>query len=335
MLVNLSTLALAATVLSSATGVCALTAEDVPSDTPISSLLASAQTYLANGQASEALTFYDAAIARDPADYLTFFKRATAYLSLGRNAQATSDFNRVLELRPGFEGAHLQLGKIRARSADWDGAREQYRKAKQAGSSSAAAAYSALVEAEGAAKLAEAAHAEQKWDECIAQAGVAIQTANRAAALRELRSWCRFAKGEVEEGMGDLQHVLQLRTGDTAPYLTVSATTFYGLGDVEQGMAHIRKCLHSDPESKKCRKLLKQEKSVEKTLGRVNKALEKNQPMTGAKLLVPSGEDAGLINEVKEQVRLLKEQGVMPERAPEVLITRLVETACQAYYEVC
>ncbi|KAH7029377.1 DnaJ domain-containing protein [Microdochium trichocladiopsis] len=330
MLVNLSTWALAATVFSSAGRVCALAPEDIPADTPIASLLASAQTYLAAGQASEALTFYDAAIARDPADYLTFFKRATAYLSLGRTSQATSDFNKVLELRPGFEGAHLQLGKIRARNADWEAARQEYRLAKQSESS---AAYTALIEAEGAAKLAETAYAEGKWDDCIAQAGAAIQTANRAAGLRELRSKCRFAKGEVEEGMGDLQHVLQLRTGDTSPFLTISATTFYGMGDVEQGMGHIRKCLHSDPESKSCRKLLKQEKQVEKTLARVTKALDKNQPMTAAKLLVPSGEDKGLIDEVKEQVQLLKEQGVMPEKAPEALVTRLVETACQAYYE--
>ncbi|KAJ1325599.1 DnaJ subfamily C member 3 [Microdochium nivale] len=335
MLVNLPALALAAAaVLSSATGVCALSREDIPSDTPISSLLASAQTYLANGQASEALTYYDAAIARDPADYLTFFKRATAYLSLGRTSQATSDFNKVLELRPGFEGAHAQLGKIRARNADWDAAREQYRLARRSESS---ADYTALVEAEGASRLAEAAATAQQWDECISQAGAAIQTANRAAGLRELRAKCRFAKGEVEEGMGDLQHVLQLRTGDTAPFLTVSATTFYGLGDVEQGIAHIRKCLHSDPESKSCRKMLKQEKSVEKALARVAKALEKNQPMTAAKLLVPSGsgEDAvpGLIDEVKEQVKAFKEDGTMPEKAPEALVTRLVETACQAYYE--
>ncbi|KAI6088228.1 DnaJ domain-containing protein [Hypoxylon rubiginosum] len=330
MLVPLSALALAATALSSAGFVQALSASDIPSDTPISSLLSSAQSHLTKGETSEALMFYDAAVARDPNDYLTYFKRATTYLSLGRTSQATSDFNKVLKLRPDFEGAHLQLGKLKAKSADWDGAKEHYLLAKEKAGSSE---FDKLVEAQGAAKLAEAAAQQGNWDECISQAGEAIFIANRAPNLRELRVKCRFEKGEVEEGMSDLHHILQMKAGDTTPYLQISATTFYGLGDMEQGMNQIKKCLHSDPESKTCKKLLRQEKNIDKTLTKVNKALERNQPMTGVKLLVPSGEDQGLINEVEEQVKEFKQNGVIPERAPNVLLARLVETACQAYFE--
>lgn len=330
MIVPLSALAIAATALS-ASSVQALSASDIPSDTPISALLSSAQSHLAKGETNEALTYYDAAIARDPHDYLTHFKRATTYLSLGRTSQATSDFNTVLNLRPDFEGAHLQLGKIKAKSADWDGAKAHYISAKHKPGSSE---FDRLTEAQGAAKLAEVAAQSGNWDECITQAGEAIYVANRAPNLRELRVKCRFEKGEVEEGMGDLHHILQMKAGDTTPYLQISATTFYGLGDLEQGMTQIKKCLHSDPESKSCKKLLKQEKNVDKTLTKVNKALERNQPMTGVKLLVPSGEDQGLIHEVEEQVKELKKDGIIPERAPNVLLARLVETACQAYYEV-
>ncbi|KAI1385269.1 DnaJ domain-containing protein [Hypoxylon trugodes] len=330
MIVPLSALAVAATALSSTGLVAGLSASDIPSDTPISSLLSSAQTHLTKGETSEALIYYDAAVARDPNDYLTFFKRATTYLSLGRTSQATLDFNKVLELRPGFEGAHVQLGKLKAKSADWEGAKEQYTLAKQkAGSPD----FDKLIEAQGAAKLAETAAQSGNWDECISQAGEAIMVANRAPNLRELRIKCRFEKGEVEEGMSDLQHVLQMKAGDTTPHLQISATTFYGLGDLEQGMTQIKKCMHSDPESKPCKKLLRQEKNVDKTLAKVNKALERNQPMTGVKLLVPSGEEPGLINEVEEQINELKQSGIIPERAPNVLLARLVETACQAYYE--
>ncbi len=331
MIVPLSSLALAATVLSSSGLVDALSPQDIPADTPISSLLSSAQSHLSRGETNEALTYYDAAIARDPNDYLTFFKRATTYLSLGRTSQATSDFNKVLTLKPGFEGAHLQLGKIRTRNGDWDGAREQYVLARQREESDD---YQKLLEAQGAARLAEAAAASGNWDDCISQAGAAIPVANRAVQLRELRARCRLEKGEVEEWMGDLQHILQLKPGDTTPHMQISATTFYSLGDLNRGMAQIRKCLHSDPESKTCKKLLKQEKSVEKTVARVDKALEKNQPMTGVKLLVSSGDDAGLINEVREQVQQLKKDGIIPETAPNALLARLVDYACQAYYEV-
>ncbi|KAI1181021.1 DnaJ domain-containing protein [Nemania sp. FL0916] len=330
MIVPLSTLAFAAGILSSSGLTSALSPSDIPSDTPISALLSSAQSHLARGETNEALIYYDAAVARDPSDYLTVFKRATTYLSLGRTSQATSDFNKVLELRPGFEGAHLQLGKLKAKAADWEGAKEQYILAKQGPSSPD---FDSLVEAQGAAKLAEDAAAAGNWEECVTQAGEAIFVANRAVHLRELRVVCRFERAELEEGMSDMQHILQMRPGDTTPHLKISATTFYGLGDMDQGLAQIRKCLHSDPDSKTCKKLMRQEKSVEKTWAKVDKALEKKQPMSGVKLLVPSGEDKGLIDEVKEQITELKAEGMIPEKAPSALLTRLVEAACQAYYE--
>jgi DnaJ family protein C protein 3 len=303
---------------------------EIPTDTPISSLLSSAQAHLARGETSNALEYYDAAIARDPSDYLTYFKRATTYLSLGRTSQASDDFNRVLSLRPGFEGAHVQLAKLKARSADWEGAKEQYTLAKR---TKGTEEFDKLVEAEGAAALAAAAANAGNWDECIGQAGEAIFIANRAPALRELRAKCRFEKGEVEEGMGDLQHVLQMKPGDTAPHVTISATTFYGLGDTTQGLAQIRKCLHSDPDSKICKKLMKQEKSIDKTLAKVTKAMGKNQFMTGVKMLTTTGEDKGLIDDVTEQVQELKKDGYIAEKAPTALLNQIVELACQAYYE--
>lgn len=332
MLVPLPTLAIVATgLLSSAGLVDALSASDIPSDTPISSLLSSANAHLARGQTSDALVYYDAAVARDPSDYLTYFKRATTYLSLGRTSQATEDFDQVLKLRPGFEGAHLQLGKIKAKGADWEGAKEQYTLAKQTAGSPE---FDKLLEAQGAARLAEEAAAAGKWDECIAHAGEAIMTASRASSLRKLRSRCRFQKGEVEEGMSDLQHVIQMQPGDITPHLTISATTFFGLGDMERGMTQVRKCLHSDPENKACKKLLRQQKNVEKTVTKVNKAFEKTQPMTGVKMLVPTGDDKGLIEEVKEDVQKFKEDGIIPEQAPDLLLNHLMELACQAYYDV-
>lgn len=328
MLVNLPSLAIvAASLLSTSALVHGL---DIPSDTPISSLLSSAQAHLARGETSNALEYYDAAIARDPRDYLTYFKRATTFLSLGRTSQASDDFNKALSLKPGFEGAHVQLAKIRAKAADWEGAKEQYALAKRTKGSEE---FDKLIEAEGAAALAEAAANASNWDECIGQAGEAILTANRAPALRQLRARCRFEKGEVEEGMGDLQHILQMKPGDTTPHVTISATTFYGLGDTTQGLAQIRKCLHSDPDSKVCKKLMKQEKSVDKTLAKVNKAMEKSQFMTGVKMLTTTGEDKGLIDEVKEQVEELKRDGFIAQKAPTALLNQIVELACQAYYE--
>ena len=328
MLIRLSTLALAASILSTQSLVTALSASDIPADTPVSRLLASAQTHLSKGETGDALVYYDAAIARDPTNYLTFFKRATTYLSLGRTSQATDDFEKVLSLKPGFEGAHVQLGRLRARVADWDAAKEHYKHAQKTEE------IASLEEAKGAATLAEAAAKAENWEECVKQADDAILTANRALSLRELRAHCAFERGAIERGIGDLQHILQMKPGDTGPHVRISAMQFYALGTTQEGMASIRKCLHSDPDSKVCKRLLKEEKLVDKVLQKITKALEKNQHITAVRQLVPTGDDEGLIKEVKGQVQILREDGTIPKAAGNALVAKLVEMACQAYYEV-
>jgi DnaJ homolog subfamily C member 3 len=330
MLIRLSALALAASILQSP-ALAAVDPKEIPSDTPVSSLLSSAQQHLSRGETHDALAYYDAAVARDPSDYLTYFKRATTYLSLGKTTQAAQDFNKVLLLKPGFEGAHLQLGRLKAKTADWDGAREQYQLASKGQESSE---LTELAEAQGGAVLAAEAEREGKWEECVSHASVAIMVANRAPSLREMRAHCRFERGELEEGMGDLRHILQMKPGDTSPYLKMSATTFYALGDLEGGMAQARKCLQSDPDSKECKQMLKQEKVADKSLAKVLKALDKGQPVTAVKTLVASEDKAGLIDEVKEQDRLLRESGAIPRAGAQTLVSRLVGLACQAYYEV-
>lgn len=326
-MVRLSSLAFAAGILSTPSLVAALSTSDIPADTPISSLLSSAQTHLSKGETHDALVYYDAAIARDPNNYLTLFKRATTYLSLGRTTQATDDFNKVLTIKPGFEGAHAQLGRIRARAGDWAAAKEQYIHARRDDE------LAALEEAKGAAILAENAAKKGDWDECTTQAGAAIIVANRAPSLRELRSRCNFERGDAEMGISDLQHILQMKPGDTMPHVRISAITFYSLGDTENGMAAIRKCLHSDPDSKMCKRLLRQEKTVEKALKKATSALDKNQHMTSVRQLVPTADSEGLIKEVKDQVKELVDDGTIPKSVKNTLVARLVGMACQAYYE--
>lgn len=325
---HLSRLAITASVLASAT---ALSAQDIPADLPVSSLLSNAQTHLAKGETSAAILYYDAAIARDPNNYLSIFKRATAFLSIGRANQATEDFNKVLVLKPGFQGAHVQLAKIKSKVADWQGAKADYVAAEKAVDSPELVE---LAEAETAAAAAIEASKNQGWDDCVKHAGIAIVVASRSLALREVRSNCRFARGEIEEGMGDLQHVLHLRSGDTSPHVLISATSFYALGDLDNGLSQIRKCLHSDPDSKVCKKLHKQEKAFQKGLNRAIGQLNRGQTTTAGRTLVGTEEETGLITTLKEQTEKLRQSGSIPEKAPSLLYGRLIEMTCHAYLEV-
>lgn len=329
MLVNLSAFALAASILTFKSLVLALSPSDIPSDTPISSLLASANAHLAKGETNDALTYYDIAISRDPENYLTYFRRGATYLSLGRTVQATQDFTKVLSIKPGFEGALVQRAKIHAKNGDWDAARKDFIAHGNSGEDLAQ-----LEEAKGAAHLATAAEKNGNWEECVAQSGVAIMVAGKMLSLRKTRAHCRFERGEVQEGMSDLKHVLQMQPGMTEPHMQISAITFYALADMEHGMDQMRKCLHSDPDSKKCKKLYRREKTLDKQFANVKKHMEKKQYASAIKLLLPSGDDLGLVQDVKDDVKELRKAGTIPEHAPNDLTSSLVQLVCEAYHEV-
>lgn len=322
-----------ATLLSSSSLVQALVSpSDIPSDTPISSLLTSANTHLAKGETNDALTYYDIAISRDPENYLTYFRRGATYLSLGRTAQATQDFDKVLKIKPGFEGALLQRAKIKAKNGELDEARKDF----MATSNPPEQDLIELSEAQGAAALAVDAEKSGNWEECVTQSGVAIMVASRMLSLRQTRAHCRFERGEVLEGMSDLKHVLQMQPGWTEPHMQISAITFYALADLPHGMDQLRKCLHSDPDSKSCKKLYRQEKRIDKLFAQINKHFEKHQYSSAVKLLLPSasGDDVGLVQEIKDDIKGLREAGTIPQNAPNELITRIVEMVCEAYSEV-
>ena len=307
-----------------------LSPSDVPADTPVSSLLSSAKSSLASGNSNDALVYYDVAVARDPQNYLTVFQRGATYLLLGKDTLAHADFNKALDIKPDFEGALLQRAKLKSRNADWDSARRDYRTAGKDSSPE----YQELMEAEDAANRAAAAENSKDWEACVAQAGTAILVAGTDLSLRQRRARCRFERGEVQEGVSDLNHVLQLSPGSLEPHLQISAMLFYSVGDTEKGLTAIKRCLHSDPESKPCKKLHRQEKNIEKALKKMEQYRSKKQYSGAAKLLVGDGEDVGIIAQIKEDVKEGKAAGSIHQNSPNELYASLIEMACEAYVEV-
>ncbi|KAI9788195.1 MAG: hypothetical protein M1816_007047 [Peltula sp. TS41687] len=310
-----------------------LSPSDIPHDTPISSLISSANAHLSQGDYHSALTYFDVAISHDPQNYLPIFKRGITYLSLGKTAQASQDFDVVLRIRPDFEAALLQRAKLRSKHADWVGARADY---EAAGKQDEAAE---VEEAQAAADLAAEAEAKGDWEGCVANSGRAIVTASTALGLRQLRARCRLERGEVHEAVSDLAHVLQMAPGATEPHLQMSAMLFYSLADTERGLGQVRRCLHSDPDSKLCSRLFRREKKVEKVLKWVRELMEKRRYDGAVKLLVKTGgkreeEQPGLIQLVKDEIRELRDAGTIHQKAPDDLLALLTEMACEAYTEM-
>lgn len=301
-------------------------------DIPIAKLIDSAKAARAQGNNAEALNFFDAAAKRNPSDYMTLFQRGATYLSLGRSAQAKADFDGVLKLKPGFEGALKQRAKIHARNAEWVAAKDDYKhigkKAEQE--------LGELEEAEGAAYIAAAADKNKDWEACVQQATVAINVAGTSLPLRQLRARCRFERGEIQEGLSDLQHVLQMHPGDLEPHLQISAMLFYSLADTERGLSQVKRCLQSDPDFKSCRNLHKQEKRITKFLDTLNNLLAKGSYASAAKILTPNPaeEEEGLLAEVKADIANARQAGTIHEKAGSALYMNLVEKICECYVGV-
>lgn len=326
MILRLSSLALG--LLSAAPLAAALSPSDIPADTPVGQIIKDANAKLAAGETQEALTYFDVAISRDPKNYLTLFRRGAAYLSLGKAAQAQHDFDKVLELKPGFEGALVQRAKLASRKGDWAAARKDYEAAGKADE------IAQLEEAQGAAYMAAESAEKGDWEGCVTNAGVAIMIAGAAYDIRKLRARCRFEKGEVIEGVSDLQHLLQIASGDIEPHLQSSAMAFYSLGETDKGLQYIAKCLQSDPDSKSCMKLRKREKVLDKQLKKLRQLFEKRQFAGATKLLVTRGEEPGLLQDVQDDFKSYSEQGYIFKNSPEGLYSNLVEMTCEAYMEV-
>ena len=302
----------------------------ISSDTPLSELISSAKAHLAQGSPRDAVVYFDAAVSRDPTNYITIFQRGAAYLSIGRNSQASSDFDRVLELKPDFEGALLQRSRLNARSAHWQEALQDLERAGKKSTDD----YKELEAARDAATLALNAEKQGAWETCVSEANVAILKANTALSLRQTRAHCHFEKGETEEGLSDLAHVLQMSPSLVEPHLQMSSMLFYSLGDSDRGLAQIRKCLHTDPDSKPCNRLYRRERKLAKQLEKLHTALGARKFSNAANLMVGDSESTGLIAEIKADVEEARQANHIHRLAPDNLYTFLVEKTCEAYREV-
>ncbi|KAF3480005.1 DnaJ domain-containing protein [Arthroderma uncinatum] len=324
MILRFQTVTFLLAVISSANG---LQASDIQSDTPVSSLLSSAKTHLANGSPQDALLYFNAAITKDPSNYLTIFQRGATYLSLGRLSRAAEDFDQVLKLKPGFEGALAQRGKIRLRSGNWTGAKEDLEATGKLGEAELAQ----LQEAQAAAGVAQEAEKKEDWETCVSQSSIAIMKAMGSPELRRLRAKCHLERGDIEEGINDLTRLSQLSPNTVQPHLQISAMLFYSLADMERGMNQIRKCLHSDPDSKVCSGLFRGEKRNLKQIKNLNKYLESRKFHKAAELLVGTKGETGLLEDIQQDVKSAQEDGYIHPKAPNALYADLVEKTCAAY----
>ncbi|KAJ7775622.1 hypothetical protein DFH07DRAFT_901602 [Mycena maculata] len=176
-------------------------------------LITRANVLLSSGQFSEAAKVYSEAIDQSPADYLLFYKRATAYLSLGRHAPALDDLTHVLSLTP-LPSAHLLAARIHTKDGAFAAARAALAHyAAGAGAKELAerdALLADIADAEGAAAQAARERKAQLWTACGESATRALRTSTHSTATRSLRVECALGAGDIEGAVGDLSRLASL-----------------------------------------------------------------------------------------------------------------------------
>ena len=169
----------------------------------------------------------------------------------------------------------------------------------------------------------------------MSQSGTAIAIAAGALELRQRRARCRFERGEIMEGVADLNHVLQINTGNTEPSPTnLRHDLLLPRRDRQGYHCHLQVSPTTTPTTRLCAKLRKSEKYIDRTLKKFNTFFEKRQFASAVKLLIPHSDEPGLLQEVKDDIANWRAAGYIHPTAPDGLYGHLVERTCEAYTEM-
>ncbi|RUS16563.1 hypothetical protein BC937DRAFT_91071 [Endogone sp. FLAS-F59071] len=184
----------------------------------------------------------------------------------------------------------------------------------------------------------EIASAENKLkngehEECIQLLSSAINTVPQLPKLRLLRARCHIAKGEIEEAAGDFSRAAYINPSDRELLITLATMNYYSLYEPQVALAHIKQCLHYDPEDKACKALFRKLKKYEKDVSKVDEDLVKKRFATAVNKLVGSGERIGLITEVDEEVNVMEKEMNAVGKMPKRLQLKLYKMACRIYSE--
>ncbi|KIL56237.1 hypothetical protein M378DRAFT_37691, partial [Amanita muscaria Koide BX008] len=281
-------------------------------------LIHRANSLLTAGQFTDAAKLYSEAIDQSPADYLLYYKRATAYMSLSKHSPALDDFDRVLSLTTEsdntFDLAYLMKARIHTRDGEFSLAKKavgEYRKARENNAYASQAGRDVdeleLVIEQGV-KLKEKAEKERRahlWNACLETTSSALTTATHSIELREWRAECALAAGDLESAVGDLTRLTHLLPPTTPLLVRIFRLAYFLLPHPSPTPPNtLKQCLHFDPDSKACLALRRTAKSIDKSLPRLEE-LEGKQDWRGIIRLLTKkeGKDGNLLARLDEALK--------------------------------
>ncbi|KAF5362845.1 hypothetical protein D9758_007086 [Tetrapyrgos nigripes] len=297
-------------------------------------LINKANVLLSSGQFNEAAKAFTEAIDQSPADYLLYYKRATAYLSLQRHGPALEDFDKVLSLTSNtFDNAHLMKARILAKEGDFTLARESLNiyttSLKSQGRTpdpSSQELFESIDSAEKLVTKARKEHQAQLWTACAESCTAVLRgAASHSVEVRSMRAECQLASGDVEGAVGDLTRLgylvppsvstgLQGRIFRISYFLLPPTSAGEAGGATGGPLAPLKQCLHFDPDSKECLPLHRLAKQFERSFSKLEEMMAKEDWRGMIGLLTDAGKG-------KEKDLLAKYEKAMEENTtPELLL---------------
>ena len=304
--------------------------------------LTQANAALQSRRYHEALASFDLALQADPSSWLTYYRRATAQLSLGRTSAALQDYQSLIELNPKFDKAYLQQAKVYLKEGDFDKAKQALKtydsiRAEKKGASEATPAEATSVRSkltlvETSLKSlnqlvkeldkAQKANSNSKGkakeldvtkiDHCVHLAGEVLKISPSHVETRLVRARCQTIKGNIEDAMADWTRVVHL---SPSPFLLrrLAVLSYFlvsepGSQTRDAGLQHLKACLHSDPDNKACAQLHRKVKALEKALKKARNFYN-SQSYRAVLSALKGGKVGGLtvVDDIKQTVRLAME----------------------------
>uniref|UniRef100_A0A0L8H4S7 Uncharacterized protein n=1 Tax=Octopus bimaculoides TaxID=37653 RepID=A0A0L8H4S7_OCTBM len=195
------------------------------------------KTLLAQGKLTDALSHYHAAVEGDPSNYLTYYKRATVFLALGKSRSAQPDLDRVLELKPNFNAARMQRGNVLLKQGQLDEAKADYTTVLKFDPNHSQAQKQLYLIDPLKAEISEAKARYKSGDHqaAIDHLTKAIEICPWSPELKEIRSECYIALGDLLKAIHDIRPTTKLRNDNTAAFLKLSLL-HYQLGEADDSL---------------------------------------------------------------------------------------------------
>ncbi|KAG2014338.1 DnaJ domain-containing protein [Coprinopsis cinerea AmutBmut pab1-1] len=257
-------------------------------------LINRANVLLSSGNFGEAAKIYTEAIEQSPSDYLLYYKRATAYMSLQRHTAALDDFDKVLSLTGNtFDTAHYMKARVHLKEGDFVQARQSlaaYVRAKKGVKDKDVEELETDInEGERLKNKTEKERRSQLWTACVDTAGQTLRLASHAADVRVWRAECALASGDVESSVADLSRLSLLLQPSTTLLTNIARLAYFLTPPSGTAMSTLKQCLHYDPDSKPCLKLHRLVKGFDRSFVQLENLLAKSDWKGIVRLLVTPG----------------------------------------------